>query len=50
VTKGLTYLVLGDGTEKRESSKLKKARKYVEEGAALKIISEGDFLDMVGEV
>ncbi len=50
VTKGLTYLVLGDGSEKRESSKLKKARKYVEEGAGIKIISEGEFIEMVGEV
>jgi len=50
VTKGLTYLVLGDGSEKRESSKLKKARKLVAAGAAIKIISEGDFLGMVGEV
>ena len=50
MTKGLTYLVVGDGSEKRESSKLKKARKYVDEGAAIKIISEGDFLQMVGEV
>jgi len=50
VTKGLTYLVVGDGSEKRESSKLTKARKYIADGAAIKIIGEGDFLDMVGEV
>jgi DNA ligase (NAD+) len=50
VTKTLTYLVVGDGAEGRQSSKLTKAQKYVAEGAPLKIISETEFLEMVGEV
>ncbi len=47
VTKDLSYLVVGP--EERKSSKLVKAEKYVAEGAALKIISEQDFLRMIGE-
>jgi len=49
VTKTLDYLVVGDGAEERESSKLKKAKKYVAEGAEIRIISESDFLKMLGE-
>jgi DNA ligase (NAD+) len=49
VTKTLTYLVVGDGAEQRESSKLKKARKYIADGAAIKIISETEFLEMIGD-
>jgi DNA ligase (NAD+) len=49
VTKQLTYLVVGDGAEARESSKLKTAKKYVAEGAPLKIIGEKEFLAMIGE-
>lgn len=49
VTKTLDYLVLGDGAEDRESSKLKKAKKYIAEGAAIQIISEAEFLKIVGD-
>lgn len=49
VTKTLDFLVVGDGAEGRESSKLKKAKKYVSEGASIKIISESDFLQMIGD-
>ncbi len=47
VTKTLAYLVVG--AEERKSSKIVKAEKYIAEGAALKIISEKDFLKMIGE-
>ena len=46
VTKALTYLVVGDGAGDRKSSKLKKAEKYVADGADIRIISESDFLEM----
>ena len=47
VTRALTYLVLGDGAEARKSSKQVKAEKYIADGAALRVISEGDFLQLV---
>lgn len=49
VTKQLSFLVVGDGAEARESSKLKTAKKYVAEGAPLQIIGEKAFLAMIGE-
>ncbi len=48
VTKTLTYLVVGDGAEKRKSSKQSKAEKYIAAGAPLKIIRESDFLKLIG--
>jgi DNA ligase (NAD+) len=47
VSKTLTYLVVG--AEERKSSKIVKAEKLVAEGHPLKIISEQDFLKMIGE-
>jgi DNA ligase (NAD+) len=50
VTKTLSYLVIGDGSpEERKSSKAQKAEKYIAEGAALEIISESEFLALLGE-
>ena len=49
VTRTLTYLVVGDGAGDRKSSKLKKAEKYVADGAEIRIISESDFLLMAPE-
>jgi NAD-dependent DNA ligase len=54
VTKTLTFLVVGDeGSpllgEGRKGSKMKKAEKYQEAGAALQIISETRFYEMVAE-
>lgn len=49
VTKTLHYLVIGDGAEERKSGKQVKAEKYIAEGAPLKIITESDFLKMIGE-
>ncbi len=52
VTKGLDFLVIGDKDyEKYEggwrSGKLKKAEKYIADGAALRIIKESEFAKMV---
>ncbi|PID38153.1 MAG: hypothetical protein CSA65_08690 [Proteobacteria bacterium] len=49
VTKTLDFLVIGDGKEGKKSSKQVKAEKLIGEGAALKIISESEFLSMIGE-
>ncbi len=43
VSKTLDYLVVGD----EAGSKLKKAQKLIDEGAALKILSEQEFLDII---
>jgi DNA ligase (NAD+) len=48
VTRTLTFLVVGDGAEERKSSKQVKAQKYIAEGAPLKIISESEFLKLIG--
>lgn len=48
VTKTLDYLVVGAGRGQK-SSKQKKAEKLVADGAPLQIISEEDFLRMIGE-
>ncbi|EDM74426.1 DNA ligase, NAD-dependent [Plesiocystis pacifica SIR-1] len=48
VSKSLDYLVVGAG-KGAKSSKQKKAEKLIDGGAALKVISEGDFLAMIGE-
>jgi DNA ligase (NAD+) len=48
VSKTLDYLVVGAG-KGAKSSKQKKAEKLIEAGAALKIISESDFLALIGE-
>ena len=48
VNKSLTYLVVGAGKGDK-SSKHKKAEKLIEGGAKLKIISEHEFLAMIGE-
>jgi DNA ligase (NAD+) len=50
VTKTLTYLVVGDGKEESKSSKQLKAEKYIAEGAALRVITEREFLALVGEI
>ena len=47
VTKTLSYLVVG--AEERKSSKIVKAEKLIAAGATLKIISEQDFLTMIGD-
>jgi len=47
VTRELTYLVVGAGAEPRKSSKHVKAEKLVAEGAALRIISEHEFLKLL---
>jgi DNA ligase (NAD+) len=50
VNKALTYLVVGDLKKPGEkSSKEKAAEKHIAAGAALKVISETDFLKMVEE-
>lgn len=49
VTKHLTYLVIGEETEARKSSKQVKAEKYRAEGAPLTIINESKFLKLIGE-
>jgi DNA ligase (NAD+) len=49
VTKTLDFLVIGDGKEGKKSSKQVKGEKLVGDGAALKIISESEFLAMIGE-
>ena len=48
VSKALDYLVIGAG-KGAKSSKQKKAEQLIEAGAALKIISETEFLAMIGE-
>jgi DNA ligase (NAD+) len=48
VSKNLDYLVVGAG-KGAKSSKQKKAEKLVEGGASLKVISEEEFLAMIGE-
>jgi DNA ligase (NAD+) len=48
VSKTLDYLVVGAG-KGAKSSKQKKAEKLIEAGAALKIISESEFLALIGE-
>jgi DNA ligase (NAD+) len=48
VTKTLDYLVVGAGRGQK-SSKQKKAEKLVADGSPLEIISEDDFLRMIGE-
>jgi DNA ligase (NAD+) len=50
VTADLSYLVVGDGPADRQSSKLVKAQKYIDSGAALQIISEAEFLALVGGI
>ncbi|MEZ4381236.1 MAG: NAD-dependent DNA ligase LigA [Nannocystaceae bacterium] len=52
VSGGLSYLVVGgdDLASGKKSSKIKKAEAQIAKGSALKIISEDDFLDMVGGV
>jgi DNA ligase (NAD+) len=45
VSKTLDYLVLGDGGS--AGSKLNKAEKLIKDGAALKIVTETQFLKMV---
>lgn len=50
VGRTLTYLVIGSGTEERQSSKRTKAEKYIAEGAETKIISEEEFLTLIGEI
>jgi DNA ligase (NAD+) len=47
VTRTLSYLVVGG--EERKSSKIAKAEKLIAEGAPLKIISEAEFLEMIGQ-
>lgn len=50
VTKTLDYLVIGDGDEGGpKSSKQRKAEKYIAEGAAIEILSEQQFLELIGE-
>ena len=54
VSASLDYLVLGDKDHPRylggwRSSKLKKAEKLIEGGSALRIISESEFLERIGE-
>jgi DNA ligase (NAD+) len=48
VSKALEYLVVGAG-KGAKSSKQKKAEQLLEAGAGLKIISEGEFLALIGE-
>ena len=48
VNKNLDYLVVGTG-KGAKSSKQKKAEKLVDGGAKLKIISETDFIAMIGD-
>jgi DNA ligase (NAD+) len=48
VSKTLDYLVVGAG-KGAKSSKQKKAEKLLEAGAGLKIITEGEFLGLIGE-
>lgn len=48
VSKTLDYLVVGAG-KGAKSSKQKKAEKLIEGGAKLQVISEGAFLEMIGE-
>ena len=52
ITKDLDYLVVGDeGSplfgEGKKGSKMRKAEKYNEEGANIRIMSETDFIKMV---
>ena len=50
VSRELSYLVVGDGKEEGgKGSKLTKAEKLVADGAALRIISEREFLALLGE-
>ncbi len=54
VSKSLDYLVMGDADIERfeagwRSSKLKKAEKYNADGAAIAIIGETAFLDLIGD-
>jgi DNA ligase (NAD+) len=48
VSKTLDYLVVGAG-KGAKSSKQKKAEKLIEAGAPLKILTESEFLQMIGE-
>lgn len=48
VSKTLDYLVVGAG-KGAKSSKQKKAEKLIEAGAELEVISEGEFLALIGE-
>jgi DNA ligase (NAD+) len=49
VTRDLTYLVIGDGKEGKKSSKQLKAEKYIAEGAGIRIITETEFLRILGD-
>lgn len=54
VSNTLDYLVIGDKDMVRfeegwRSSKLKKAEKYINEGASLQIINESAFLELIGQ-
>ena len=48
VNKALNYLVIGAG-KGAKSSKQKKAEKLIDGGAPLKVITETEFLAMIGE-
>lgn len=48
VTKNLHYLVVGSGKEDKKSSKLVKAEKLIEAGSPLTILTEDEFLSMIG--
>ncbi|MEW5852867.1 MAG: NAD-dependent DNA ligase LigA [Myxococcota bacterium] len=47
VTKELDYLVVGTEKDGGESSKLKSARKLISQGAALKVLTEEEFLALL---
>jgi DNA ligase (NAD+) len=49
VTRDLTYLVLGEGAGERKSSKQAKAEQYIQEGAAIRVISESEFLELINQ-
>jgi DNA ligase (NAD+) len=48
VTRELTFLVVGDGAEPKKSSKLVKAEKHIAAGAPIRVLTEGEFLEMIG--
>ena len=47
VSRGLDFLVIGDGVEAKKSSKQVKAEKLLSDGAAIQIIKESQFLKLL---
>jgi DNA ligase (NAD+) len=49
VTRGLTFLVVGDQRTEEKSTKEKTAEKFIEQGASLRVLREKEFLALVKE-